>query len=137
MEREKLAEKRPRERGCDWGCYFRICLPETVQTGADPTCCVLSRFSHVQHFATVWSPPDFSVHGILQARTLEWVAMSSSRGSFRPRDPTCISYISCTGRQVLYHWPRVTTNSKSQELETLTVYANFTLPAYLITSHRK
>ena len=48
-----------------------------------------------------------------------------------------ISYVSCTGWQVLYHWPRVTTNSKSQELETLTVYANFTLPAYLITSHRK
>ena len=45
-----------------------------------------------------------SVHGILQARTLEWVAMSSSRGSSRPRDPTHVSYISCTGRQVLYHW---------------------------------
>ena len=31
------------------------------------------------------SPPDSSVHGILQARTLEWVAMSSSRGSSQPR----------------------------------------------------
>ena len=34
------------------------------------------------------SPPGFSVHGILQARVLEWVAISSSRGSSRPRDLT-------------------------------------------------
>ena len=34
------------------------------------------------------SPPGSSVHGILQARILEWVAMLSSRGSSRPRDQT-------------------------------------------------
>ena len=39
------------------------------------------------------SPPDSSVHGILQARILEWVAMSSSRGSSRPRDRTQVSHI--------------------------------------------
>ena len=49
------------------------------------------------------SPPGSSVHGILQARILEWVAMPSSRGSSRPRDQTHISYISCIGRRVLYH----------------------------------
>ena len=32
------------------------------------------------------SPPGSSVHGILQAGTLEWVAISFSRGSSRPRD---------------------------------------------------
>ena len=32
------------------------------------------------------SPLGFSLHGILQARILEWVAISSSRGSFQPRD---------------------------------------------------
>ena len=48
------------------------------------------------------SPPSSSVHGILQARILEWVAMTSSRGSSWPRDQTCASYISCLGRQVLY-----------------------------------
>ena len=37
------------------------------------------------------SPPGSSVHGISQARILEWVAMSSSRGSSQPRDQTCIS----------------------------------------------
>ena len=33
-----------------------------------------------------YSPPGSSVHGILQARILEWVAMPSSRGSSLPRD---------------------------------------------------
>ena len=46
------------------------------------------------------SPPGSPVPGILQARILEWVAMSSSRGSFQPRDQACIS---CIDRQVLYH----------------------------------
>ena len=40
------------------------------------------------------SPPGFSVHGILRARMLEWVAMPSSRGSSQPRDRTQVSYIS-------------------------------------------
>ena len=40
------------------------------------------------------------VHGILQARILEWVRMSSSRGSSWPRNWTCIS---CIGRRILYH----------------------------------
>ena len=50
------------------------------------------------------SLPGSSAHGILQERILEWVAISSSRGSFRPRDRTWISYVSCIGRQVPYHW---------------------------------
>ena len=48
------------------------------------------------------SLPGSSVHGILQARILEWVAMSTSRGSSWPRDRTCISYISCNGRWVFF-----------------------------------
>ena len=41
----------------------------------------------------VCSPPGSTVHGILQARILEWVAMTSSRGSYWPRDWTFISCI--------------------------------------------
>ena len=41
------------------------------------------------------SPPGFSVHGILQARMLKWVAMSSSRRSIQPRNQTSISCVSC------------------------------------------
>ena len=37
------------------------------------------------------SPPGFSVHGILQARVLEWVARLFWRGSSWPRDQTCVS----------------------------------------------
>ena len=47
------------------------------------------------------SPPGSSVHGILQARILERIAILFSRGSSRPRDQTSI--ISCIGRHVLYH----------------------------------
>ena len=45
-----------------------------------------------------WSPPGFSVHGIFQARVLEWVALPSSRGSSWPRDQTQGSY------PRLLHW---------------------------------
>ena len=48
-------------------------------------------------------PPGSSVHGILQVRILEWLAMHSSRGSFWPRDWTCISDVHCIGGQVPYH----------------------------------
>ena len=50
-----------------------------------------------------YSPPGSSVHGILQARTLEWVALPSSGGSSQPKDQTRVSYIFCIGRHVLYH----------------------------------
>ena len=40
-----------------------------------------------------WNPPGSSVHGILQARILEWVARPSSRGSFHSRDQTQVSHI--------------------------------------------
>ena len=49
------------------------------------------------------SSPGFSVHGIFQAGILEWIAISSSRGSFQPRDWTRGSCSSCTGRWILYH----------------------------------
>ena len=46
--------------------------------------------------------PGSSVHGILQARILEWAAISFCRASSQPRDWTHVSII---GRWVLYHWP--------------------------------
>ena len=47
------------------------------------------------------SPPGSSVHGIILARILEWVALSSSRASSWSRDPT---HISCVSRQILHRW---------------------------------
>ena len=58
--------------------------------------CVLSRFSRIQLFET---PPDSSVHGILQARILGWIATPSSR------DQTHVSSVSCIGTWVLYRPP--------------------------------
>ena len=57
--------------------------------------CVLS---HVQLFCdplayTCQAP--LSIHGVFQARILEWVAISSSRGSSRPKDQTQVSRVSC------------------------------------------
>ena len=46
-----------------------------------------------------WSPLGSSVHGILQARILGWVAVPFSRGSSQPRDRTPISHID---RHILY-----------------------------------
>ena len=59
-----------------------------------------------QSCLTPCDPVDCSspVHGLLQIRILEWVAISSSSGSSWPRDPTRISCMSCIGRQVLYRW---------------------------------
>ena len=50
------------------------------------------------------SPLGSSAHGIFQARTLEWIAISSSRGCFQPRDWTHVSCGSWTDRWILYYW---------------------------------
>ena len=42
---------------------------------------------------TLYDPVDYTVHGILQARILEWVAFPFSRGSSQPRDQTQVSRI--------------------------------------------
>ena len=47
------------------------------------------------------SLPGSSVHGVILARILEWVFISSSKGSSQPRDRTCVS---CVGRWILYFW---------------------------------
>ena len=52
----------------------------------------------------IYSPSGSSVHGVLQARILEQVAMFSSRESAWPRDWTHISCVSCVGSQILYCW---------------------------------
>ena len=81
-------------------------------------CCSRSRYwneltpvsacSAVQLYPVVcdsidYRPPSSSVHGILQARILESLAVSSSRGSSRPRDWTCMYYIFAL-QEILYHW---------------------------------
>ena len=67
---------------------------------------MLHCFTSVWLFVTPLTavPPGSSVHRILQARILEGVAMPSSRGSFQPRDWTCVSCSSSTlGKPTLQH----------------------------------
>ena len=65
--------------------------------------CVCVALSRVQLFCDPMncSLPGSSVHGIFQARILEWVAISFSRRFSRARDQT---QGSCIGKQILYHW---------------------------------
>ena len=65
---------------------------------------LLSGSAMSDSFATPWtvaSQTPLSM-GILQAKILEWVAVSSSRGSSQPRDRTSVFSVSCIGRRVLY-----------------------------------
>ena len=67
--------------------------------------CMLSHFSHVWFCDPMdYSLPGSSVLGILQARILEWVAISYSRGCSWPRSRTHVSYLSLIGRRFLNHW---------------------------------
>ena len=70
-----------------WSC---LCPAAAKSLQSCPTLC----------HAIACSPPGSSVHGIFQVRILEWVAISSSKGSSQPRDGTHISYVSCLGKQV-------------------------------------
>ena len=76
-------------QGCTCVC---VCVCVCVHT---KLCLTLSNPSDC-------SPPGSSIHGILQARRLEWIAMPSSRGSSPPRDRTRVSCNSCFGRRVLH-----------------------------------
>ena len=73
----------------EWFCYlFCMCVlvVQSYLTLCDPMNC---------------SPPSSSVHGTLQARILEWVAISFSRGSSWPRDWT---QVSCTAGRFSTIW---------------------------------
>ena len=71
-------------------------------TTEDMRAIVIWSLSHVWLFCNPMdcSPPGSSVHGILQASILEWVAISISRASSQPRDWTRVSHV---GKQILYH----------------------------------
>ena len=74
------------------GCSHSVLCAQSLQALC-PTLCGLMDCSL----------PGSTVHGILQARLLKWVAVPSSIGSSQPRNQMCVSYVSCIGRQVLYH----------------------------------
>ena len=126
MPNRGVISKLKKGRTLFWGCislnhYFRLCwavaffffklhvlysiciLFQTVLV----TCGYLNMFLFICGLPCVWlcncmdlSLPDSSVQAIM----LEWVAISSTRGSFWPRVWTCVSCISRIGWWILYHW---------------------------------
>ena len=79
-----------------------------------------------------FSLPGSSGHEILQARILEWIAISFSRGSSQPRDWTHVSYVSCIGRQILHHC-----HPGSPPTPAVTYSAPSTLASSLLLEHAK
>ena len=77
-------------------------LVSAIQWSESAICCLVAKlWLTVLQPHGPYSPPGSTVHGIFQARILEWVAISFSRGSSWARDWNCISY---TVRQVLCHY---------------------------------
>ena len=68
----------PKSLKCSQGMKVKVLVDQSCLTLVDPIDC---------------STPGFTVHGILQARILEWVAMCSSRGSSLPRNRAQVSCI--------------------------------------------
>jgi len=99
-------ELRSLEGSWEWGSQeWRLTAAEESSCGG----IFVEMVIDVESLSCVWlccntmhcSPPGSSIHGISQARILEWVAVSFSRGSSWSREWT---HISCVGRWILYHW---------------------------------
>ena len=77
---------------------------------------VFQLLSHVWLFVALWTVAHQapSVQGNSQARILKWVIISSSRGTFEPRDWT---HIFCIGRWILYHWATKEALISSRQLD--------------------
>ena len=91
--------------------WMRMHVAQSCPTLCDPVDCSL---------------PGFSVHGILQARILEWVTISFSRGSSQPRDWT---QVSCIGGRCFNLWA-------TREAHTQKLYSNTYTQNFIYSSHR-
>ena len=88
-----------------WWPFYQL-VPERFKVAAEGVTpcrvyCLVTKSCLTLLKAMDCSPPGSSVHGISQARILEWFAISFSRGSSWPRDWT---HVSCISRRILYHW---------------------------------
>ena len=87
-----LNHREAQHRTWEHSMYVSVCIrAELLQSR--PTLC----------YPTDHSSPDSCVQGILEARTLEWVSMPSSRGSSWLRDLTCVFLRLLHWQAVLYH----------------------------------
>ena len=81
--------------------HFNKILANQVQQHIKRTVCMCAQSCLTLCDPMGWSPPGSSVHSILQVGILEWVAMTSSRGSSQPRDWIRVS---CIAGRFFTHW---------------------------------
>ena len=74
-----------------------------IQNALKFCCCLVANLHSVLCNPMDCRPLGSSVHGIVEARILDWVVISSSRGFFPLRDQTQVSYTYCIIRHILYH----------------------------------
>ena len=74
---------------------YNVVLISAAQQNESVVCVKVSQSCRTLCNAMDYSLPGSSVHGILQARILEWIAILSYRGSSQPRDQTYVSCVSC------------------------------------------
>ena len=89
---------------CNDGCIMCVLVTQSCLPLSDPMNCSL------------WG---FSVHGILQARILEWIAIPFFRGSFRPRVRTLVS---CIGGKFFTVWATGKSNNTVNQINTDDLY---------------
>ena len=84
--------------------YLDVCIPASCSCML--LCAQSVMLTCAQLCLTLCDPMDCSlpVHGFSKQEYWSGVAISSSRGSSRLRDRTQVTCVSCTGRQILYHW---------------------------------
>ena len=93
----KKERKERKENANSSSNITHLCLPPLTPY----CCCWVAQSCLILRDPMDCIPPGSSGHGILQARILEWVVISFSRDSSRPRNWTRVS---STGRWILYHW---------------------------------
>ena len=94
----KMLESAEQGRSREGGCHEKVVQSPLGRLSPVSWLSLKVKVLVAQSCPTLWdtmgcSPPGSSVHGILQARILGWVAMSSSRGSSWPRNQTQVSRI--------------------------------------------
>jgi len=109
FSRKSSQPRNPTQVSCNAGRFFsvwvtreapkEVVVPNIMQLFC--CCCLVAQPCPTLCDCVNCSPPGFPVHGIHQARILEWVDLSFSRGSSLFRDQICIA---CLGRQILYLW---------------------------------
>ena len=80
-----------------------LSFPPSRSTAQSCVCAYVTSVVSVSFDRMDCSLPGSSVHGDSPGKTTEVGCMPSSRGSSRPRDRTCVFYVSCVGRWVPYH----------------------------------